>query len=84
MTMERVKEGIKDCYGYKQPHPFKEEKFVNIGSSDCNKFEEMTALIEGCFIEAGEQGIDMREFIIQWEKIRMSRSMKDEKQTTRP
>jgi len=36
----------------------------------CNKFEEMSALIEGVFIEAGEQGVDMREFIAEWEEYK--------------
>jgi len=66
-----VKEGIKSMYGYKMrvyggdliPKP----------SSQCNKFEEMSALIEGCFREAGEQSIDMRDYVLQWERFKKER-----------
>lgn len=62
-----VKEGIKGKYGFyvdvfhqRVPKP----------SSQCNKLEEMSALIEGCFQEAGEQGLDMRDFINEWYRIK--------------
>jgi len=62
-----VKEGIKQKYGYKERFG---DVLVPKPSSMCNKFEEMSALIEGVFIEAGEQGVDMREFIAEWKEIK--------------
>ena len=62
-----VKEGIKQQHGYKERFG---DVLVPKPSSMCNKFEEMSALIEGCFIEAGEQGVDMREFIAEWEEYK--------------
>lgn len=70
MNMELIKAAIKEKYGYKFQY---RDKLYPIPSSQCNKFEEFSALIEGCFIEAGEQGIDMKDFIIQWQKIKQAR-----------
>jgi hypothetical protein len=39
----------------------------------------MSALIEGCFREAGEQGLDMREWILRWEQIKKERANAREK-----
>ena len=63
---ELLKAGIKDLYGYKIK--FK-EKFIPKPSSICDTVE-MGSLIEGCFMEASEQGIDMTEFLQQWEEIK--------------
>ena len=69
-----VKEGIKQKYGV-QMKMF--GKLIPKPSRLCNKYEEIDALIEGCFIEAGEAGIDMTEFIKHWKEIRKERG-KDE------
>jgi len=80
MDAALVKEGIKQIYGCKIK--FRDE-LVPKPSSMCNKFEEMSALIEGCFIEGGEQGIDMRDFIREWEKYKAeeARRQNDSKKT---
>jgi len=67
---EPVKTGIKEKYGYKMK-VF--DELVPKPSHLCDKFEEMNVLIEGCFIEAGEQGIDVRDFIRRWEDIKRQR-----------
>ena len=66
-----IKDGIKQKYGYRMsifgeltPKP----------SHLCDRFEEMSVLIEGCFREAGEQGLDMRDWIRRWEQIRKERA----------
>ena len=66
-----VKDAIKRDYGYKAKDY--KGKYIPKPSHLCNKFEEMSALIEGCFAEAGEQGIDMREYVIKWEQYKKER-----------
>lgn len=66
-----VKEGIKQAYGYKVK--VFGEYLVPKPSHLCNKFEEMNALFEGCFAEAGAQGIDMRDYILKWERYKKER-----------
>lgn len=63
-----VKDGIKFLYGYQMMGL--RNKLVPIPSHLCNSHEEMSVLIEGCFIEAGEQGIDMRDYINEWEQYK--------------
>ena len=70
MDMALVKEGIKERYGVRVK-VF--DKLVPKPSHLCNKFEEMSQLIEGVFIEAGEQGIDMTDWIKQWMEIKERR-----------
>jgi len=65
-----VKDGIKSKYGYRVS-VFGD--LTPIPSHLCNKLEQMSALIEGCFHEAMEQGIDMRDWIRQWEAVRKER-----------
>ena len=67
MDSALIKEGIKQRYGYKEQY---RDSLIPKPSSMCNKFEEISALIEGCFVEAGEQGIDMRDFINEWQEIK--------------
>ncbi len=69
MDADFVKEGIKVLYGYKM-RAYGDAGLVPKPSHLCNKFEEMSALIEGCFQEAGEQGIDMRDYILRWEQFK--------------
>ncbi len=68
MDAEFVKEGIKDLYGYRMK--VYQGSLIPKPSHLCNKFEEMNALIEGCFREAGEQQIDMRDYIQKWEEFK--------------
>lgn len=71
-----VKDGIKSKYGYKV------DVFHNLApkpSHLCNKLEEMSALIEGCFHEAMEQNIDMREWIARWEQVKKERGNERDK-----
>ena len=63
-----VKIGIKEKYG---PFIMSFDKLVPKPSHLCNILE-ISPRIEGCFIEAGDQGIDMREFINQWQEIRQA------------
>ena len=67
-----VKKGIEEKYGM-QVMMF--GKLIPKPSHLCNRFEEMNALIEGCFLEAGEAGIDMTDFIKQWEEIKRKRRL---------
>ena len=73
MDASLIKDGIKERYGVRVK-VFGE--YVPKPSHLCNKFEEMNALIEGCFIEAGEQGIDTREKVLEWEQIKKERLKK--------
>lgn len=66
-----IKDGIKDRYGYKI-EAF--GKLIPKPSHLCDRLEEMSALVEGCFREAASQTIDMRDFIIHWEEIKRRRS----------
>ena len=67
---EPVKTGIKEKYGYKMKIF---DELVPKPSHLCSKYEEMDSLIEGCFMEAGDQGIDMRHFIDKWNEIKKER-----------
>lgn len=67
---EPVKSGIKEKYGYRM-EVF--GKLVPKPSHLCDKFQEMSALIEGCFLEAGDAGIDVKSFIDRWEAIKKQR-----------
>ena len=71
MDATLVKEGVKEMYGYKVKAL--RGKLVPKPSHLCNKFEEMSALIEGCFIEAGAQGVDMRPYVLRWEQFKKER-----------
>lgn len=66
MDPAEVKIGIKEKYG---PYIISFDKIAPKPSHLCN-IEEISPRIEGCFIEAGDQGIDMREFIKQWQEIK--------------
>lgn len=61
-----VKIGIKEKFG---PFIMSFEKLVPKPSHLCD-IEEISPRIEGCFAEAGDQGIDMREFIERWQEIK--------------
>lgn len=73
MDADFVKEGIKDLYGYRMK--VYQGSLIPKPSHLCNKFEEMNALIQGCFIEAGEQGIDMHDYIHKWERYKKEKDL---------
>ena len=66
-----IKDGIKEKYGFRVSMF---GRLVPKPSHLCDRIEEMSALIEGCFREAGEQGLDMRDWIRRWEQIRKERA----------
>ena len=70
MDAALVKEGIKQKYGHCM---VVFGRLVPIPSRLCDKLDQMSALIEGCFREAGDQGLDMREWIRRWKQIRKER-----------
>lgn len=74
-----IKDGIKEKYGYRI---MVFGKLVPKPSHLCDRFEEMSALIEGGFREAGEQGIDMRDWIRRWEQIKKERANDAERKRT--
>lgn len=74
-----VKEGVKDIYGYKIKGI--RGNLVPKPSHLCSKFEEMQALIEGVFLEAGVQGVDMRDYIHKWEQYKKERNKTLDKNT---
>lgn len=78
MSKELIKQSIKELYGYREQNIFKPGQLVLKSLSEY-AIDEITVIVNGCFVEFGEQGVDMREFIIQWQKIRMARRMKNEK-----
>lgn len=69
-----IKDGIKDRYGYKI-EAF--GKLIPKPSHLCNKLEEMSALIEGCFREAASQAIDVRDFVVHWEQLKRRKQGND-------
>jgi len=73
-SIKYLHEGIKEKYGYKKTTDIKDASGeyikVPLGLSECNRFEEFEALFEGIFLEAADQGIDMSEYVKEWEKIR--------------
>jgi hypothetical protein len=76
MDAALIKDGIKSKYGFRVSMF---GRLVPKPSHLCDKFEEMSALIEGCFREAGDQGLDMREWILRWEQIKKERANAREK-----
>ena len=71
-----IKDGIKEKYGYRVSMF---GRLVPKPSHLCDRFDEMSALIEGGFREAGEHNppIDMRDWIRRWEQIRKERANDD-------
>lgn len=68
-----IKQGIKEKYGYRIESPFDRNIFIPKPSRQCNKFEEFSVLIEGCFNELIELDYDITEFLKQYEKIKKDR-----------
>jgi hypothetical protein len=58
-----VKEGIKEKYGPKTDSPF--GGLLPKPTHLLDKIEEVTLLVEGCFLEAAERGIDVEAFIAE-------------------
>lgn len=86
-SIKYLHEGIKEKYGYKKSTDIKDKTGdyikVPMGLSECNRFEEFEALFEGIFLEACDQGIDMGEYIKEWEKIRKEMEVQNAKTSMR-
>lgn len=68
---ELVKEGIKAKYGVKELNPITGK----LEPKPTHRYEtgEIDSIVNGVFIEAAEQGIDLSRFAAEWERIREKR-----------
>lgn len=72
ITAAHVKEGIKAKYGPRILNPFIEGELI-VKPTHLYDTTEIDAIVEGVFVEAGELGVDMSEFVREWERIKERR-----------
>lgn len=72
MDPDLVKEGILEKYGTRQDNPFLAGGKM-VRRTRQYTVDEITPLVEGCFIEAAEAGVDVVAFIEEWERIKRER-----------
>ena len=68
-SIQHIKQSVYENHPLKVRDPLHADKFIIKTISDCN-IEQAGHYIEAVFMEAAEQGIDMREFITEWQEIK--------------
>ena len=72
-----IRKGIEEQYSFRKKNAI--GQLVPIPLSECNRWEQFEVFYNGLFNEAYEQGIDMSDFITQYEQLRKEQRKSNEK-----
>ena len=63
-----VRKGLEEQYSYRKKNSLGHS--VPIPLSECNRWEQFEAFYNGLFQEAAEQGVDMSDFVTQYDQLK--------------
>jgi len=63
-----VRKGLEEQYSYRKKNSLGHS--VPIPLSECNRWEQFEAFYNGLFQEAAEQGVDMSDFVSQYDQLK--------------
>ena len=73
-AIKHMHEGIKQKYAYRQDTGLYEDDGTPIrtpiGLSECDRFEQFEVLFNGIFMEAESQGVDMSDWVLEYQKLK--------------